>query len=180
MQSITFITWNQKKADYLAKYLWIEVLHEKIELDEIQSLNLDEVVTHKVKQAYEKAEKPVLVEDTSLIFLALGKLPGTFIRFFVQEIGHEWLCRLLDGKDRSALASTKYAYYDGKHLEIFTGELRWTIAEHPGIDNWFGWDRIFIPEWFACVRPELNEEDYKTTYFKVKPIESVRDFLLSL
>lgn len=64
-------------------------MHEKIELDEIQSLNLDEVVTHKVKQAYEKAEKPVLVEDTSLIFLALGKLPGTFIRFFVQEIGHE-------------------------------------------------------------------------------------------
>lgn len=180
MQSITFITWNQNKADYLAKYLWMEVLHEKIELDEIQSLNLGEVVEHKVRQAYAIAKKPILVEDTALEFSALGKLPGTFIKFFVQELGHEWLCRLLDGRDRSAIARTKYAYFDGTHLEIFTGELRGTIAEHPGFDNGFAWDRILIPEWFDCIRSELGEEDYKVTYLKVKPIEAVRDFLLKI
>lgn len=180
MRSITFITWNQKKADYLAKYLWIEVLHEKIDLDEIQSLNLEEVVTHKVKQAYEKAQKPVLVEDTALEFCSLGKLPGTFIRFFVAELGHEWLCRLVDGRDRSAIGRTKYAYYDGVHLEVFTGELRWTIAEHPGHDNGFGWDRILIPEWFNCVRSEFGEDDYKVTYLKIKPIEAVKEFLLKI
>lgn len=181
MQSITFITWNQKKADYLAKYLWMEVLHEKIDLDEIQSLDLGEVVEHKVRQAYAITGKPVLVEDTALEFPALGKLPGTFIRFFIQELWHEWLCRLLDGKDRSAIARTKkYAYFDGAHLEVFTGVLRWTIAEHPGSENGFGWDRIFIPEWFDYIRSELSEQDYKTTYLKVKPIEAVRDFLLSI
>ena len=180
MQSITFITWNQKKADYLAKYLWIEVLHEKIDLDEIQSLDLDEVVEHKVRQAYKIAKKPILVEDTSLEFPALWKLPGTFIRFFLQEIGHEWLCRLLDGKSRSAIARTKYAYFDGTHLEIFTGELHGTIAEHPGAENGFGWDRIFIPEGTENIRSELGEENYKVTYLKVKPIEAVRDFLLNI
>jgi inosine/xanthosine triphosphate pyrophosphatase family protein len=75
MQSITFITGNQKKADYLAQYLGIEVQHEKLDLDEIQSLDLREVVEHKVRQAYEMVKKPVLVEDTSLTFVALGKLP---------------------------------------------------------------------------------------------------------
>lgn len=180
MQSITFITWNQNKADYLAKYLWIKVLHEKIDTDEIQSLDLDEVVEHKVRQAYAIAKKPILVEDTALEFSALGKLPGTFIKFFVQELGHEWLCRLLDGRDRSAIARTKYAYFDGTHLEVFTGELRWAIAEHPGFDNGFAWDRIFIPDGYTVVRPELNEEDYKITYLKVKPIEAVREFLLSI
>jgi len=180
MQSITFITWNQKKADYLAKYLWMEVLHEKIDMNEIQSLDLSEVVEHKVRQAFAIAGKPVLVEDTSLEFPALGKLPGTFIRFFIQELWHEWLCRLLDGRDRSAIARTKYAYFDGTRLEIFTGELHGTIAEHPGAENGFGWDRIFIPEGMENIRSELGEENYKVTYLKVKPIEAVRDFLLSI
>ncbi len=54
MQSITFITGNQKKADYLAKYLGFPIEHQKIDLDEIQSLDLREIVEHKVKQAYEK------------------------------------------------------------------------------------------------------------------------------
>jgi inosine triphosphate pyrophosphatase len=85
---------------------------------------LGEVVEHKIKQAYVTAQKPILVEDTALEFCALGKLPGTFIKFFIQELGHESLCRLLDGKDRLAIARTKYAFYDGAHLEIFTGELR--------------------------------------------------------
>ncbi len=50
---LTFITGNQHKADYLAKYLGIEIAHRKIDLDELQSLDLHEIVTHKVKQAYD-------------------------------------------------------------------------------------------------------------------------------
>ena len=180
MQSITFITWNQNKANYLAKYLGIEVLHEKIDLDEIQSLDLREIVEHKVRQAYQKIKKPVLVEDTSLRFEALGKLPWPFIKYFWQELWHEQLCRLLDGKSRRAIAQSMFGYFDGEKLEVFVGELHGTISEKPGFDNWFGWDRLFIPEWFDCIRSELNEADYKSTYLKVKPIEAVRDFLITL
>jgi inosine triphosphate pyrophosphatase len=50
---ITFITGNQHKADYLANHLGREIAHQKIDLDEIQSLDLSEIVRHKVKQAYE-------------------------------------------------------------------------------------------------------------------------------
>ena len=63
MQTITFITGNQKKADYLAQYLRLNIEHVKLDLDEIQSLDLREIVEHKVKQAYEKIKKPVIVED---------------------------------------------------------------------------------------------------------------------
>ncbi len=72
MVNVTFITGNQKKADYLAKYLGFSVNHVKIDLDEIQSLSLQEIVTHKVKQAYEKVQSPVIVEDVSLEFEALN------------------------------------------------------------------------------------------------------------
>ncbi len=54
MQKLTFITGNQNKADYLSRYLGFPVEHIKIDLDEIQSLNLNEIVEHKVRQAYEK------------------------------------------------------------------------------------------------------------------------------
>jgi inosine triphosphate pyrophosphatase len=180
MDSITFITWNQKKADYLAKYLWMEVLHEKIDQGEIQSLDLREIVEHKVRQAYEIVKKPVLVEDTSLRFEALGKLPWPFIKFFLQELWHEGVCRLLDAKNRRATAQSMFGYCDGERLEVFVGELHGSISEKPGFDNGFGWDRIFIPEWFDCIRSELSEKDYKMTYLKVKPVEAVRDFLLRI
>lgn len=180
MQSITFITWNQKKADYLAQYLWIEVLHQKIDLDEMQSLDLREIVEHKVRQAYDVAQKPVLVEDTSLRLEALGKLPWPFIKFFLQELWHEWICRLLDGKNRAATAQSMFGYFDGERLEVFVGELNGQITENPGFDNGFGWDRIFVPDWFHHIRSELNEADYKVTYLKVKPIEAVKEFLLRL
>lgn len=119
MQSVTFITGNQKKADYLAKYLGFPVEHRKIDLDELQSLDLYEIVEHKVKQAYEIVKSPVLVEDVSLEFSALGRLPGTFIKFFLLEMPYEKVCELLDGKDRSAVARCVYAYYDGTQLQYF-------------------------------------------------------------
>lgn len=86
MQPITFITGNQKKADYLARYLGFPIEHIKLDLDEIQSLELKEIVEHKVKKAYAKIKKPVIVEDASLEFTSLGRLPGPFIKFFIEEM----------------------------------------------------------------------------------------------
>jgi inosine/xanthosine triphosphate pyrophosphatase family protein len=81
-----FITRNKNKAEYLSRYLGIDLAFEKVGLEEIQSLDLKEVVTHKVKQACAYLQKPVLVQDVSLEFHCLGKLPGTFIKFFVDTV----------------------------------------------------------------------------------------------
>ncbi len=70
-----FITGNQHKADNMARYLGFPIAHQKIELDEIQSIHLRDVVEHKVRQAYDIVRKPVIVDDVSLEFHALG---GTF------------------------------------------------------------------------------------------------------
>src|SRR4051812_42151089 len=105
MQKVTFITGNQKKADYLANYLGFPVEHIKIDLDEPQSLDLTEIVRHKVRQAYIHVQGPVLVEDVSLEFAALGRLPGPFIKWFIEELGLEKLCGLLEGKNREARTS---------------------------------------------------------------------------
>ncbi len=178
MQTITFITGNQKKAEYLEKYLWFPIEHKKIDLEEIQSLDLSKIIKHKAIQAYNTLGSPILVEDVSLEFSALGKLPGTFIRFFVEELSMEQICRLLDGKDRSAIARCMFGYYDGKLLEFFEWELKWTISEMPTGNGGFGFDQIFIPEWYNVTRAELSEEDDRKTYLQIKPFEKLREFLM--
>ena len=179
MQSITFITGNQKKADNLARLIGMSVEHIKLDLDEIQSLDLREVVEHKARQAYAKVQKPIIVEDVALEFEALGRLPGTFIKFFIEEMSLEDICRLLDGRSRRATGRCGYGYCDADGFVYFESSLGWQIAEHPGGDNWFWWDPIFIPDGYDTVRSLLSPDNYDTVYLQIKPIRQVREFLLT-
>ena len=178
--SIVFITGNQHKADYLQKMLGLPLEHQKVDLDELQSTSLDEIVAHKVKQAYEIVQKPVLVDDVSLGFTALNGLPGPFIKYFVEaDDGLEKLCRMLDGfEDRAARAECTIGYYDGTHLELIRGGLDGTIALHPKGEGGFGWDKIFCPVGYdGRTRAELILEEDEKTYQTIKPIAKLRDFL---
>lgn len=177
MKEITFITGNQSKADYLAKYLGFPVKHEKLDLDEIQSLDLKEIVEHKVKQAYDKIKSPVIAEDVSLEFEALGGLPGPFIRFFVDKVPFETICSMVGGKSRKATARCVFGYYDGEILKLFEGSMDGEVSLTPAGENGYGWDKIFIPEGYSVTRAELNEEDDQKTYLKVKPFAALKAFL---
>lgn len=177
MTDITFITGNQSKADYLAKYLKHPVQHQKVDLDEVQSLDLRTVVEHKVRQAYDIVQGPVLVEDVALEFTALGKLPGTFIRFYVDTVPLDVICRTLDGLDRTATARAVLGYYDGNEIIYFEGSLPGRIAQHPAGEGGFGWDKIFIPEDYNVTRAQLSEADYRDVYLKIKPLAQLKAFL---
>lgn len=176
-----FITGNQNKADYLAKMLGVQLEHRKVDLDEIQSIHLEDVVRHKALQAYEIIGKPVLVEDVALSFTALGGLPGPFVKFFVETPGGlENMCRMLDGfTDRSARAECVFGYYDGAQLALLRGGLDGVIADQPRGDNGFGWDKIFQPEGYGDqTRAELSLDDDEVTYKLIKPFNELRKLLL--
>ncbi|OGL22128.1 hypothetical protein A2707_02140 [Candidatus Saccharibacteria bacterium RIFCSPHIGHO2_01_FULL_45_15] len=177
-----FITGNQHKTDYLTKILGITLDHQKLNLEEIQSVRLEEIVEHKVKQAYQMIGRPVLVEDVGLRFTALGELPGPFIKFFIESPdGLEKLCRMLDSfEDRTARAECVFGYYDGTHLELIRGGLDGSIAEHPRGENGFGFDKILQPNGYnGKTRAELNHDDDIKTYEIIKPFAALRDYLNS-
>jgi non-canonical purine NTP pyrophosphatase (RdgB/HAM1 family) len=180
MKKITFITGNQAKADYLAKYLGFSVEHVKLDLEEIQSMDLKEIVELKVKQAYEIIKSPVIVEDVSLEIEALGGLPGPFIRFFVELIPFETICNMVAGKSRKATAGCVFGYYDGQELKMFEGKLPGEIAETPAGDNGFGFDRFFIPKGYSVTRASLSEADDRKTYLQMKPFEQLKNYLTKL
>ena len=177
MKNITYITGNQHKADYLANLLGLPISYQKVDLDEIQSLDLSKILKHKVRQAYDIIKKPVVVEDTSLEFKALGGLPGPFIKHFIEHMSEEDICSLLDGKDRSATARCMFGYFDGENEVYFEGGMDGTIPEKPRGDRGYGFDRFFIPEGFSVTRAEQNDEDHKAVYLKIKPIMQLKEFL---
>jgi non-canonical purine NTP pyrophosphatase (RdgB/HAM1 family) len=177
MSNITFITGNQSKADYLAKYLNHPVSHHKLDLDELQSLDLKPIVEHKVRQAYAILGSPVIVEDVSLEFAGLGRLPGPFIKWFIEDLGLEKICRLVDGQSRAATAKCVFGYYDGVTLELFEGSLSGRVSDHPAGAGGFGFDSILIPDGFDVTRAELNEAEDHATYSTLKPFEKLRLFL---
>ena len=179
MKKVIFITGNQGKADYLAKYLGFPVEHRKLDLEEIQSLDLKKILEQKVRQAYGIVKKPVIVEDVSLEFSALGKLPGPFIRFFVDTVPFATICSLVNGKTRKATARCVFGYFDGKELNLFEGKLEGEIAKKPAGKKGYGWDRIFIPAGYSVTRASLGEDDDRKTYLKAKPFAKLKRHLLN-
>lgn len=177
MNAITFITGNQNKADYLAAFLWYPIDHIRIDVDEIQSTDLHTIVDHKVRQAYDIIKKPVIVEDVSLEFDALGWLPGPFIKFFVDNTPFDALCAMVADGSRACTARCVFGYFDGSEPVFFEGSLRWELAKEPAWTNWFGWDTIFIPQGYSCTKAWLSPQDNKKVALQIKPFAAVKEFL---
>jgi len=174
---VTLITGNQGKADQLALWLGRPITRVKVDLHEIQSLDLQKVVEDKARQAYEQVKKPVLVEDVELRCNALNGLPGPLIKWFLaDDVG--LLCRMLNSfADRGATARVMYAYCGSQGVHYFEGSTEGMIADFPQGKGGFGWDAIFVPHGYSQTRAEQNEQDYEITSPRAKAIVKLKDFL---
>lgn len=184
MDDIIFITGNQGKADYLAKWLGHPVEHQKVDLEEIQSLDPREVVEDKARRAYEMVGKPVLVEDVQLSFNAFGgKLPGTLVKWFLEEAGTDGMLKMLEGfSDRTATAAIMYGLFDGVELHIFEASVSGTVPGevHGSNDGWRGgksWNSIFIPDGATKTYAEMTDEELQPFSHRAKAIEKLAAFL---
>jgi len=179
MKAVTFITGNANKAKYLEMWLGLPMAHQKLDLVEVQSLDLQEVVMHKATEAYRQLQRPVLVEDVALTFHAFGQLPGTLVKWFLQELDVDGLCHLLDGRDdRRATASIVYGLHDGQQIRYFEGHVDGTVAPQPRGDQGFGWNPIFIPSGSQKTYAEMTDEEVEQVSFRAKAIAKLRAHLI--
>ena len=86
---ITFVTGNAKKLEEVRAILGSQFPHSLVsrdlDLPEYQG-SPEEVVREKCREAARRVAGPVIVEDTSLGFTALGGLPGVYIKWFLKEV----------------------------------------------------------------------------------------------
>jgi len=177
-REIIFITGNPNKAKYLSDHFHMPIKYQKLDLPEVQSLSGREVAEDKARRAFDRVGKPVLVEDVSLRFHALGELPGPFIKWFERALSFEGLCRLLDGyNDRTATATVTYGYCDGGGVRTFEGSMHGYISDVPRGTDAFGWDVIFIHDGDTRTRAELPNEEWSEKSMRKEALEKLSEFL---
>lgn len=78
-KTLTFVTGNAKKLEEFISILGTnfpyQVVSEKIDLPEYQG-SPQEICIEKCREAAKIIKGPVIIEDTSLCFNAMGGLPG--------------------------------------------------------------------------------------------------------
>jgi len=137
----------------------LELSSREVDLTEIQSLDLHEIVEDKVKRAYEIVQSPVIVEDVSAGLDDLGGLPGPFYKFFREKLSDTILLQLSSlAKSNKVTIQCLAAYYDGENLLFGHGVLRGTTVEPRG-QNGFGFDPVVVPDGQKRTIAEMSAEE---------------------
>jgi inosine triphosphate pyrophosphatase len=173
-----FATSNTNKLRELSTLLEHELISVPLDLQEIQTTDLHELLKFKLQQAYEELHAPVIVEDTSLYFDAWNELPGPLIKWFLTGLGLEGIVQALSQfKDKSAQAVCCLAFTDdGKTMHFFEGKLKGLIVEPRGSRN-FGWDAIFQAAGQQQTFGEMSAEEKNRISPRGKTAAEFRQFL---
>lgn len=195
--SLTFVTGNAKKLEEVrailiagtetGKELPFEIISEKLDLPELQG-EPEDVAREKCLLAVKETKGPTIVEDTCLCFNALGGLPGVYIKWFLEKLGHEGLNNLLVAyEDKTAYALCTFAYCPGPGQEvlIFDGRTPGKIVPARG-PHAFGWDPVFEPfvgqpegglplQTYA----EMDKDVKNTISHRYRALAKLRDFLMT-
>jgi len=176
---VTFVTGNAKKLEEVQAIVGtaLELRNEKLELPELQG-EPEDVVKEKCRLAQDKIGGPVIVEDTSLCFNALGGLPGVYIKWFLEKTGHEGLNNLLAAyEDKSAYAQCIFAYSAGPNAEVktFVGRTSGKIVPARGPTD-FGWDPVFQPDGYEETYAEMDKAEKNKISHRFKALEGLKAY----
>lgn len=172
---IIFVTSNESKLREAREILGVELESVSLDLPEPQALDVAEVAAQKAlaaRAALHDPPRPVLVEDSGIVFGAWNGLPGALTKWFLAAVGNEGLLRMLAAeRDRSARAVCAVAVaWPGGEARTFVGEVEGEVADSARGEGGFGWDPIFIPAWssetYAQLGPRKHEDSHRARAFR--------------
>ncbi|MDI9611079.1 MAG: XTP/dITP diphosphatase [Archaeoglobaceae archaeon] len=143
-----FITSNEGKfreAKELAEMFSIEIEWLRMEYEEPQALELEEIARKSAEILSEKIKEPFFIEDSGLFIEALNGFPGPYSSYVFKTIGNEGIIKLMAGiKNRKAYFKAIVAYFDGSKIKTFDGIVHGEIALEIRGRKGFGFDPIFL------------------------------------
>lgn len=180
LSDLVIVTSSPHKLAEIDEILGTNHKVSRIDIPEIQSLNLDEVIRDKAQKAYQILKKPVLVEDISFEMKALNGLPATFIKFFLKTLGTEGTVALTYGKDTKTKVTAAVAIYDGKSLKIFKGSIWGTLSKKDRGKYGFGFDKVFIPNGASLTLAQMPPSVKNKISHRAKALMKLKKYLTSL
>ncbi len=177
LPDLVVVTTSPDKLAEINEILGTKHRISKLQIPEIQSLDIDEVIEHKAKSAYQKLKKPVLVEDISFEIKALNGLPGTFIKFFLNTLGTEGTVALVKGKSSWTKVTAALAIYDGNNLKIFKGSIYGSLSSKNRGPHGFGFDKVFIPNGYDKTLGEMPPTLKNKISHRAKALLKLKQYL---
>ncbi len=155
--TFTLVTGNRNKLIEAERILEMKLTCEPLDLPEIQSLDIFEVLRAKGEEALRRLCRPVVVEETGLELAAMGGFPGPLVKWMLDAVGPGGIARTVHALgDPRATARCALIYMDGETERIAEGETRGELVLEPRGEGGFGWDPIFVPEGRSETYAELG------------------------
>lgn len=216
--TVFLVSGNKGKLVEVQHYLTkanIIVEAVKIDLPEMQNSSADKISYDKAVEAYRVVNKmpvgeplrnggtPVLVDDTSLEFDALGGLPGPYIKWFLDRLGVEGLLKMVKGfatpeeaedaelvsplhRQAAAVCIISYCYgvdeaAGAPLVKQFRGVCRGALPAVPRGGVGFGWDSVFAPAAqnppYAKTFAEMSVEEKNGISHRAQALEMLTTYL---
>lgn len=150
-EPIVFITSNRQKLIELQRVI-PEVQGIAMEVPELQTLDMEELVKAKARAAYALCNRPCIVDDTAFYLDCLRSqdgsygLPGPLVKWFLQTITNKGLVDLaVRYNNMGAHARTMLGYaLSADEVHIFDGIIHGSVAYPDKIVS-DGWSAVFFP-----------------------------------
>ncbi len=157
-----FVTGNRSKLEEAGRILGFVPPSVTLDLPEIQSLDLLEVLRAKADAAARSVEGSIVVEETGLALSCLNGFPGPLVKWLLEAVGHEGVAELaLSRGDARATAECAILFRpagtrSGEDV-VAWGKCPGTLVLPPRGTNGFGWDPVFQPDGERATCAQLGD-----------------------
>ncbi len=153
----------------LAGLTHIKLEQKKLDLIEIQSMDLAAISLHKAHQAYEILQAPVLVMDGGFYMDGLNGFPGSYTHDMLDTVGVETMGKIasvLENKNCSFRSVATFIAGPDDYAQFYdtTGDvfiLSDTVWPHDHPKQWSPLWRMIVPAKYGYIKPlaALNDNE---------------------
>jgi non-canonical purine NTP pyrophosphatase (RdgB/HAM1 family) len=155
----TLVTGNPDKRAEAERIVGRPLAWVALDLPELQSLDLLEVLRETGAEAFRRLGRPVVVEETGLELAALNGFPGPLVKWMLQAAGATGIASAARALgDPRATARCALLWTDGERETVGEGETHGVLVEPRGAGG-FGWDPVFLPVGEERTYGELSAAD---------------------
>ena len=160
LDGAVLVTGNRNKLEEARRICGDGFESRAIDLPEIQSLDLLEILSAKGEEAWKRLGRPVLVEDTGLDLAALNGFPGPLVKSMLAAIGAEGIARLAHALGETRVsARCGVLYRDEARTVVGLGATHGRLVLPARGDGGFGWDPVFEPEGWEQTYAEMSRDE---------------------
>lgn len=178
MKKLLLATGNKGKLEEVQGILKMPLEIAEIDLEEVQSMDLEYVARKKVLEAFKILKRPVIVDDVGVSIEVWNGFPGPFVKYLSLHVGNKKLLELLKNeKNRNVIVRSAVAYHDGQNVHTFIGEVKGTLSkEERGTEGW-GFDPIIIPNGYTKTYAEMGLEGKNKLSHRRRAFDKLKKFL---